>query len=79
MSDIIDFCSKTMQSKYVIEISIFYLFQIHRTTESDKQIKSKSKQNLELSAKNRELTQSLKQLHQNYQSSSQLSQVRSQF
>lgn len=54
----------------------FYLLQLHNLAESERGTKSKTRQNLELSAKNKELTQSLKQLHQSFLASNQ---VRSNF
>ena len=40
--------------------------------QNERQIKSKTKQNLELNAKSKELTQSLKQLHQSFLASNQV-------
>ena len=48
------------------------LFQLHNQAETEKHVKSKTKQNLELSAKNKELTQSLKQLHQSFLATNQV-------
>lgn len=54
-------------------ITISYLFfQLHNQAETERHVKSKTKQNLELSAKNKELTQSLKQLHQSFLASNQV-------
>ena len=54
--------------------TIFFstLFQLHNQAETEKHVKSKTKQNLELSAKNKELTQSLKQLHQSFLATNQV-------
>ena len=49
-----------------------FLFQLHNLAETERSLKSKTKQNLELNAKNKELTQSLKQLHQTYIAANQV-------
>ena len=49
-----------------------FLLQLHTVAQNERQIKSKTKQNLELNAKNKELTQSLKQLHQSFLASNQV-------
>ena len=61
--------------KIHLTLHIFFL-QLHNLAESERGTKSKTRQNLELSAKNKELTQSLKQLHQSFLASNQ---VRSNF
>lgn len=59
---------------HTFTVSLFCL-QLHNFAENERQLKSKTKQNLELSAKNKELTQSLKQLHQSYIAANQVRHV----
>ena len=59
------------KSFFLPKISPF-LLQLHTVAQNERQIKSKTKQNLELNAKSKELTQSLKQLHQSFLASNQV-------
>ena len=54
-------------------LTLHIFLQLHNLAESERGAKSKTRQNLELSAKNKELTQSLKQLHQSFLASNQVS------